>query len=67
MNKNALEGIAYILILIGGLNWGTIGAFRYNFVSEWLGFAPGLVTTIYLLIGISAFYITYDVIQKHSE
>jgi uncharacterized membrane protein YuzA (DUF378 family) len=48
----ALHKIAFILIVIGGLNWGLV-ALGYNVV-DMLG--TTLAKIIYLLVGLSAIY-----------
>jgi uncharacterized membrane protein YuzA (DUF378 family) len=50
----ALHIIAFVLLVIGGLNWGLVGAFDYNLVDSILGSMPGLVKIIYILVGLSA-------------
>ena len=58
MAKNALDWIALILIIIGGLNWGLVGFFNYNLVSSLLG--EGTATKIvYDIVGIAALYGAY--------
>ena len=48
----AIHVIAFILVIVGGLNWG-LTALGYNVVEMILGM--GMVTKIvYLLVGISA-------------
>ena len=47
--------IAFILLIIGGLNWGLVGAFDYNLVGE-IGLPSGVVNTIYVLVGLSAVF-----------
>ncbi len=48
-----LHIIAFILILIGGLNWGLIGIFNLNIIEA--TFSTGAVTSIiYILIGLAA-------------
>lgn len=54
-----LHGIAFILVIIGGLNWGLIGlggfiAQDWNVVQMLLGFSPQLEWLVYLLVGVSA-------------
>lgn len=47
--------IAYILVIVGGLNWGLVGFFDYNLVGSVLG--SGMLTRIiYDLVGLSALY-----------
>ena len=49
------ELLATLLILIGGLNWGLVGAFNYNLITSLLG--DGTVTkVVYGLVGVCALY-----------
>ncbi len=50
----AVHMIAFILVIIGGLNWGLVGAFNFNLVSYLLGSMPVIANTVYVLVGISA-------------
>lgn len=51
----ALHMIAWILVIVGGLNWGLV-AFNFNLVTTLLGKWPTLVTIVYALVGLSALY-----------
>ncbi len=46
--------IAFILLVIGGLNWGLVGAFSLNVVHLLLSSAPALEMIVYILVGLSA-------------
>ena len=50
----AVHIISFILLVIGGLNWGLVGIADYNLVEAILGSWPGLVSTIYVLVGLAA-------------
>ncbi len=50
----ALHMIAFILLVIGGLNWLLV-AFNFNLVSAIFG-AGTIAMVIYILIGLSAIY-----------
>ena len=52
--KHPLHRAAFVLVLIGALNWGLIGLFNLNLVSLILGFMPFLLRLVYLLVGLSA-------------
>ncbi len=54
--KNALDIIAMILVLIGGINWGLVGAIGFNVVSWIFGGGSIVTNIIYILVGISAIY-----------
>ncbi len=54
-----LHAIAFILVVIGGLNWGLMAVGTYlgsnlNVVNLLLGSWPQVETIVYLLVGLSA-------------
>jgi uncharacterized protein len=51
-----LDVIAAILLVIGGLNWGSIGLFDFNLVTFVFGQIPIIVKVIYGLVGLAALY-----------
>ncbi len=63
-DKNTLDWIALVLVIVGGLNWGLVGLFNFNLVQEVLGTMPILRDTIYVLVGLSAAYMIYFAAKK---
>jgi uncharacterized protein len=51
-----LGHIAYILLIIGGLNWGLVGVFKYDLVAMLFGDMTNVARVIYTLVGLSAVY-----------
>lgn len=49
----ALHAIAFILVIVGGLNWLLVG-FNWNLVEALLGSWPMIVKIVYILVGLSA-------------
>ena len=49
-----MGAICYILLLIGGINWGLVGAFGFDLVAWLFGEGTFLANAIYLLVGIAA-------------
>lgn len=49
-----LGAICYILLLIGGINWGLVGAFGFDLVAWLFGEGTFLTNAIYLIVGIAA-------------
>ncbi len=47
---------AFVLVIVGALNWGLIGFFGYNLI-ESLGLTGGVVDMVYVLVGLSAIYL----------
>ncbi len=59
MKMKELDWVAYILIVVGALNWGLIGAFRLDLVQMILGSSPTLVQLVYVLVGLAGLYTLY--------
>ncbi|MBT4257925.1 DUF378 domain-containing protein [archaeon] len=63
MEKNVIYWITMVLLIIGGLNWGLIGAFNFNLVSSIFG--TGIILDIvYSLVGIFAIWAIVLVSKK---
>ena len=56
--------IALILTVIGGINWGLVGAFKFNLVEFLFAFAPIVATIIYIIVGLAACYVLYEYLIK---
>lgn len=52
---NAVDWISFVLLVVGGLNWGLIGFFSYDLVGSLFG-AGAFVRVIYGLVGLSALW-----------
>ena len=52
----AVNTVALLLIIIGGLNWGLVGLFEYNLVDSLFGEGSALARVVYTLVGIAALY-----------
>ena len=55
-----LHKIAIVLLVIGALNWGLVGAFRINLVDRLLGKGTGLSRAVYVLVGIAALGVAFN-------
>ncbi len=56
----ALHSIAFILVIIGGLNWGLVGINPgWNLVHLVLGSWGWLEATVYILVGLSALLLIF--------
>ena len=51
----AIDVVAAILVIVGGLNWGLVGAANFNLVAALFG-QSALASIVYLLVGLSAAY-----------
>lgn len=49
-----LKITSYILVLIGAINWGLVGAFKFNLVAALFGEFSTLTRLVYIVVGLSA-------------
>lgn len=55
MKKCGFTGVlAVIILIIGGLNWGLVGAFNFNLVEYLFGSMPMVIKIIYIVVGLAA-------------
>lgn len=59
MQKGTIYWIALILLIIGGLNWGLIGFFKWDLVAAIFGDLSAVSRVVYALVGLSAIYIAF--------
>lgn len=53
--KIMMDKIALILTIVGGINWGSIGLFRFDIVAWLCGGQTALISrVIYTLVGLAA-------------
>jgi len=55
--KDIISWVAFVLLIIGGLNWGLVGLIKLDVVRAIFGDTTVLARIIYLLVGISAIYL----------
>lgn len=56
---NALDWIALILMIVGGLNWGLVGLLNFDLVATIFGNMSTISRVVYSLVGLSALYMIY--------
>ncbi|MEG0804939.1 MAG: DUF378 domain-containing protein [Lachnospiraceae bacterium] len=69
MNSKALDYILLTFVIIGAINWGLIGFFRFDLVAFLLGDMSWLSRIIYAIVGLSGLYLisTYGRIRSMKE
>lgn len=60
----SLDKVALLLTVVGGLNWGFVGAFDFDLVKFLFGFAPVLASAVYIIVGVAACYTAYAYLLK---
>ena len=66
VNKlTVLDWVTLVLAIVGGLNWGLVGAFKYDLVAALLGGEAGVegvvARVVYVLVGLAALYLVFVV------
>ncbi len=57
MGNKFLDSIALTIAIIGAINWGLIGLFRFDLVALIFGDMTLLSRIVYTLVGISGLYL----------
>ena len=60
------DKIALILTVIGGINWGLVGAFDFDLVKFIFAFSPMMTSLVYVIVGLSAIYTAYAYLIKNN-
>jgi uncharacterized membrane protein YuzA (DUF378 family) len=58
-NMNFLEWVAFILLVVGGINWGLVGFFGFDLVAFIFGSMSFVSRVVYALVGLSAVYVAF--------
>lgn len=58
-----LDIVIWVLLAIGGLNWGMVGIFGFDLVEALFGIRTFLTRMIYTIVGIAA---VYDIVMIKS-
>ncbi|MCL5730179.1 MAG: DUF378 domain-containing protein [Candidatus Pacearchaeota archaeon] len=58
---NVIDWIAWALVVIGGLNWGLVGAFSLNVVGAIFGMSV-ISNIVYILVGLGAIWMIISVL-----
>ena len=53
---SAVNVVALILLIVGGVNWGLVGLFNFDLVAAIFGAGSALARLVYILVGVSALW-----------
>lgn len=63
-----LRQIALVLVIIGALNWGTIGLFGLDFVGNLFGGTYSVISkSIFTLVGLAGLYSIYTLFTLNDD
>lgn len=58
-----IDYVAILLLVIGGINWGLVGAFNYDLVQALLG-QTWMARVVYGLVGVSGAYGAWFLVKQ---
>jgi uncharacterized membrane protein YuzA (DUF378 family) len=61
-----IDVVAALLVVVGALNWGLVGVFRFDLVATLLGDATVASRLVYLLVGLAGAFqaLSWRAIQR---
>ena len=63
-----LDRISLILLIVGGLNWGSLGLFKFDIVSWLFGGQADIISRIvYTIVGLSAIWCVSLLFRSRDE
>ena len=62
-----LGWIAFVLVIIGSLNWGLVGAFDFDLVATIFGPMSVISRIVYVLVGLGALYMIVSAFSKPKQ
>lgn len=54
---NTLDWVALVLVIVGALNWGLVGAVDFNLVDTIFGAGSTLAMIVYIVVGLCGLYL----------
>jgi uncharacterized membrane protein YuzA (DUF378 family) len=64
MNKlNAIDWLALVLVIVGGVNWGLVGLMDLDLVATIFGDMSTISRAVYALVGLSAVYMAINAMK----
>jgi hypothetical protein len=63
----SIKRIALLLLVIGGLNWGLVGLFKFDLVATIFGDMSFLTRIVYVVVGACAVYLLTGVFSKSEK
>jgi uncharacterized membrane protein YuzA (DUF378 family) len=63
MKLSMLDYIAFILVIIGGINWGLVGTVKMDLVAILFGDMTYVSRVVYTLVGLSALYVALILVK----
>ena len=56
MKMSGVDWVAFVLVIVGAINWGLVGFFDWNLVDSIFGAGGTIAKIIYALVGLSGLW-----------
>ena len=63
MKMSTIDWVAWVLVVVGAINWGLLGAANLNLVETVVG-SGSLSQVVYILVGLGGFYMLWGAVSK---
>jgi uncharacterized membrane protein YuzA (DUF378 family) len=63
MKMSTVDWIAWVLVVLGAVNWGLVGAANLNLVETVVG-SGSLAQVVYILVGLGGLYMLWMAVSK---
>ena len=63
MKMSTVGWLAWVLVVVGAINWGLIGAANLNIVETIVG-SGSLAQVVYILVGLGGLYMLWGAVSK---
>ncbi|MBI2066162.1 DUF378 domain-containing protein [Candidatus Woesebacteria bacterium] len=63
MKMSTVGWLAWVLVVVGAINWGLIGAANLNIVEAVVG-SGSLAQVVYILVGLGGLYLLWGAVSK---
>lgn len=67
MRINVIDWVAMVLTIVGALNWGLVGLFKFNLVNALFGGIPTLESAVYVIVGLAGLWLIYTGVKLGSR
>jgi len=64
MKMSSMDWVVWVLIFIGALNWGLIGAFQFDLVKAIFGDMTTWSRIVYVIVGLAAVWSLVSIFMK---
>ncbi len=63
MKMSTIDWLAWVLVVVGAINWGLVGVANLNLVETIFGMGT-LTQVVYLLVGLGGLYMLWMAVSK---